>query len=117
MTVYFAKYGCVPQGDVCVAHDEPLVCAHCCESGDQHDCVEVLKQERDYERDRVVIYSETLYGKLVESQTETAFWRNAVKNSQHYTPFGLCAWGSTGIFNNGEIEQGCDDRCLWLKAQ
>lgn len=32
------KYGCKPIEDVCVEHDEPLLCEHGCESSVLHYC-------------------------------------------------------------------------------
>lgn len=32
------RFGCKPEGDVCVAHDSPLVCPHGCDSAEPHKC-------------------------------------------------------------------------------
>ena len=33
--------GCKPTEDVCVAHDEPLMCKHGCSMADQHKCADI----------------------------------------------------------------------------
>lgn len=38
--IHFALYGCCPGEDVCIVHDEFLICKHCCSSGDFHACSE-----------------------------------------------------------------------------
>lgn len=37
------KWGCKPTEDVCVEHDEPLICAHGCEKVKFHQCKELRK--------------------------------------------------------------------------
>lgn len=32
------RYGCKPDADVCVEHDEPLVCRHGCSEAEPHKC-------------------------------------------------------------------------------
>ena len=32
------EWGCKPDEDVCVEHDEPLVCPHGCSCAKQHEC-------------------------------------------------------------------------------
>lgn len=34
------RWGCKPTEDVCVEHDEPLVCRHGCEKATAHQCAE-----------------------------------------------------------------------------
>lgn len=38
------KYGCIPFEDVCLEHDEPLVCEHGCGEAEYHMCDERLDQ-------------------------------------------------------------------------
>lgn len=32
------RWGCKPSEDVCVEHDEPLVCRHGCSAAKRHEC-------------------------------------------------------------------------------
>lgn len=32
------RWGCKPTGDVCVEHDEPLICRHGCSEARPHKC-------------------------------------------------------------------------------
>jgi hypothetical protein len=32
------KCGCIPCEDVCLAHDEPLICKHGCSEAEEHKC-------------------------------------------------------------------------------
>jgi hypothetical protein len=34
------RWGCKPDGDVCVMHDEPLICRHGCTQAYIHTCAE-----------------------------------------------------------------------------
>lgn len=38
------RWGCKPMEDVCVEHDEPLVCRHGCEQAKVHQCVDAEQQ-------------------------------------------------------------------------
>lgn len=35
------KYGCKPTQEVCLEHDQLLVCSHVCDSGAAHSCTEL----------------------------------------------------------------------------
>jgi hypothetical protein len=38
------RYGCIPNEDVCIKHDEPLVCPHGCGEAEFHACPERIEQ-------------------------------------------------------------------------
>jgi hypothetical protein len=35
------KKGCIPTGDVCMRHEEPLICIHGCTQAVSHKCKEI----------------------------------------------------------------------------
>ena len=38
------RWGCKPDGDVCVLHDEPLTCRHGCDYVGAHSCKDRMEQ-------------------------------------------------------------------------
>jgi hypothetical protein len=43
------EYGCIPNEDVCLKHDEPLVCDHGCSCAKPHTCAELEEHVGDLE--------------------------------------------------------------------
>jgi len=41
------KKGCIPTEDVCLEHDEPLVCKHGCSKALPHKCKELEEREKE----------------------------------------------------------------------
>lgn len=41
------KVGCKPAEDVCVQHDEPLICRHGCTQASKHYCSEQTEEEEN----------------------------------------------------------------------
>lgn len=39
------KKGCIPVEDVCMKHEEPLICKHGCTQALPHDCKEIKERE------------------------------------------------------------------------
>jgi len=39
------KKGCIPSGDVCLAHCEPLLCRHGCGQAKEHKCNDKLSYQ------------------------------------------------------------------------
>ena len=44
------RFGCKPDGDVCVGHDMPLQCRHGCEKAAQHKCKDLDAQREAAEQ-------------------------------------------------------------------
>ena len=42
------KYGCKVSEDMCVEHDEPLVCVHGCSEVKPHECIQVHSVDGGY---------------------------------------------------------------------
>lgn len=39
------RWGCKPDGDVCVEHDTPLECRHGCKHAGAHSCKELVERK------------------------------------------------------------------------
>jgi len=41
------RWGCKPNDDVCLEHDQPLICRHGCEDVKEHQCKDATKDKDD----------------------------------------------------------------------
>lgn len=81
MTVHFAMYGCSPEMGMCVAHEQPLLCIHCCAAGDNHPCATFADSMHDAQQCPRCAEMITVFEKMLATGTMSEIAGDALKKS------------------------------------